>query len=70
MIAERFQGFVDNYNPSDGDCDLCEFKRRLEMCSTCEHRRDGKCLRCRCVGSLLTRWVRKQSKSCPVGRWK
>jgi hypothetical protein len=43
-----------------------EYRRRLEICDACDHRRANRCLKCGCRLSLK---ARGRAFQCPEGKW-
>ena len=43
-----------------------EYRRRLETCDACDHRRANRCLKCGCRLSLK---ARGRAFKCPEGKW-
>ncbi len=62
-LAQSLADFV-----ADG-CHLVtadQYRQRLEICDTCDHRRDNRCLKCGCRLSLK---ARGRAFQCPAKKW-
>ena len=43
-----------------------EYRRRLEVCDPCEHRRNTRCVKCGCNLALK---AKGRAFKCPEGKW-
>lgn len=46
--------------------DAEQYRQRLETCDTCEHRRNGRCMKCGCRLAIK---ARGRAFRCPIDKW-
>jgi len=47
-------------------CEEEELKRRIELCNSCEHLINKRCLKCGCYIEVKTRLA---TSKCPIAKW-
>jgi len=67
-VTEIFNAWKISMNPSEDQQDIAA--ERLEICLTCEFKREEPFLSCSACGCPLKKKVHSQiPRSCPKGKW-